>query len=129
MHGINRVFLMGYLGAAPELQTSKGGKPYAKINLATHYTKKLDSGERQATTVWHKVQVWGRNAERCHTYLDKGSPLALEGYLTKYNYEKEDGTPGTGILVVAREVHFIGRPRPKEKEPEAGTTGMFAPNS
>ena len=109
MNGINRVILMGYLGAEPELLQSKNGKAYVKLNLATHYNRRLDTGERQETTVWHRVQVWGKNAERCHAHLTKGSALAIEGYLSRYSYEKEDGSQTSGTSVIAREVHFIGK--------------------
>lgn len=108
MNGFNRVFLMGYLGAEPELQKSRNGKPYVRLSLATHYAKKLDVGGFEETTTWHRVTVWGKNAERCQARLHKGSALAVEGYLSKYNYERDDGSDATSFSVVAREVHFIG---------------------
>lgn len=111
MNGINRVFLMGYLGAEPELQASKTGRPFLRMSIATHYGKKLESGERQNTTTWHRVTVWGKTAERCQNYLYKGSPIAIEGYLSKYTYAREDGTDAQSLSIVAREVHFVGGPK------------------
>lgn len=137
MNGINRVFLVGYLGSTPELQVSKNGKTYARLNLATHYNKRLDNGDRQESTVWHKVQVWGKNAERCHAYLQKGAALAVEGYLSKYSYEKEDGSQATETTVVAREIHFISGKGTKKKDFDADgseadqieeSADLFAPN-
>ena len=108
MNGFNRVFIMGRLGAEPELQSSKNGKPYVKLSIATHYRKKLETGEKQDTTTWHRVTVWGKSAERCQNYLHKGSSLAIEGYLSKYSYAREDGSDAHSMSIVAREVHFIG---------------------
>jgi single-strand DNA-binding protein len=109
MNGFNRVFLMGYLGAEPEMQSSRNGKSYVRLSLATHHHKKLESGEREQSTTWHRVTVWGKNAERCQTFLRKGSPLAVEGYISKYTYERDDGSDASTFSVVAREIHFIGK--------------------
>lgn len=117
MNGINRVFLMGYLGAEPEVQASKSGKSYLRLNIATHFNKKMESGERQSTTTWHKVTVWGKTAERCQNYLHKGYPLAIEGYLAKYSYSREDGTEAQSHSIVAREVHFIGSNKSSSNAP------------
>lgn len=114
MNGINRVFIMGYLGHDPEMQSSKTGKSYVRLSVSTHFNKKLLSGDKERTTVWHRVTVWGKNAEKCQDYLQKGSPLAVEGYLSNYKYEKDDGTDAHGTSIVAREIHFIG-----SKSPEA----------
>ena len=119
MNGINRIFLMGYLGQDPEAQSSRNGKPYVRLNVATHFNKRLDTGDKQESTTWHRVMVWGKNAERCQNYLHKGSALAVEGYLSKYTFEREDGTDGQLTSIVAREVHFIGgsRSRPEIETP------------
>lgn len=109
MNGINRVFLMGYVGADPELQSSRHGKSYVRLSVATHHSRKLESGEREDNTTWHKVTVWGKNAERCHAYLKTGSTIAVEGYLSKYTFERDDGSDATNFSVVAREIHFIGK--------------------
>lgn len=109
MNGINRVFLMGYICAKPELMTSKGGKTYVRLSLATHFNRRLEGGERESTTTWHRVTVWGKNAELCRDRLGTGSMLALEGHLSHYSYQKEDGTDARGSSVVARQLHFIGK--------------------
>jgi single-strand DNA-binding protein len=121
MNGINRVFLMGYLGATPEPHTSKNGKSNVRLNVATHHNKKLDTGEKKPTTVWHRVTVWGKTAERCQSYLDKGSALAIEGYLSKYSYSRDDGEDMTATSIVAREVHFIGNQKRKGAAAESAT--------
>jgi single-strand DNA-binding protein len=117
VNGFNRVFLMGYLGADPEAQASRNGKAYVKLSLATHYRRKLENGDNEEGTTWHRITVWGKNADRCKTYLHKGSAVAVEGYLSKYNYERDDGVDGTAVSVVAREVHFLGGAK---REPDSG---------
>jgi single-strand DNA-binding protein len=111
MNGINRVFLMGYLGSDPELKKSKAGKSFARLNLSTHHGKKLLTGEIQETTTWHRITVFGKTAERCHTFLQKGAALAVEGYLSKSEFEKESGEKVRSTDIIAQQVHFIGGKR------------------
>jgi single-strand DNA-binding protein len=123
MNGINRVFLMGYLGNDPESQQSKSGKSFVRLNLATHYGKKLESGERQDTTTWHRIVVFGKTAERCQEHLHKGDPFAVEGYLSTSKYEREDGEEASSTSIVAQQVHFIG----KRNRPDLEPLEPFAP--
>ncbi len=121
MNGINRVFIMGYLGADPELLTSKTGKPYLRMSISTHHNRKLASGERETSTTWHRVMVWGKNAERYKSWLQRGSALAVEGYLSKFKYEKEDGSEASSTSIVAREVHFLEKKSTVAPSETAGT--------
>jgi single-strand DNA-binding protein len=114
MNGVNRVFLLGYLGADPEMKTSRRGKPYTRLNLATHQTYRDEDGARQSTTQWHKVMVWGKDAERCKTYLSKGAALAIEGALTHFKAEPDDGPSFTQTNVTAHRVHFVGSRKTQE---------------
>lgn len=109
MNGINRVVLLGYVGANPELQTSKEGKPYTHFSLATHFNKKTVEGEKESSTTWHNIKVFGKTAERCGTLLSKGALVAVEGYISKYKSEKEDGKPSVYTDIVAQQVHFLSR--------------------
>lgn len=112
MKGFTRVFLIGYLGRDPELQTSKNGAPYTKLNVSTHRSRKLDDGKWDTSTEWHKIMVWGARAELCARSLSKGSPVAVEGYLESYKYEREGGAV-TQVAIVADHVHFL--PNPKQQ--------------
>ena len=112
MQGFNRVFILGYLGSDPERLTSKTGKTYLKLSVSTHYNKRNGEGVRESNTTWHKVKVFGKTAETCETFLHKGSPVAVEGYLSRYDYNKEDGTKATAVDVVAQQVQIIGRKEP-----------------
>jgi single-strand DNA-binding protein len=119
MMGINRVFLLGYLGANPELQTTKLGKPFARLSMATHQRHKNEEGETQTTTQWHRIMVWGQVAELCKNYLQKGSPLAVEGSLSHFTGAREDGSPFSQTSITAHQVHFVG-PRIGQDQAEAG---------
>ncbi|MES2854560.1 MAG: single-stranded DNA-binding protein, partial [Bdellovibrionota bacterium] len=112
MNGINRVFLMGYLGNEPEFNRSKIGKPFLKMSVATHYSRRNEDGEKEPATTWHRVKVFGKHAENCRDHLHRGSAVAIEGYLSRYSYEKEDGSGSTSVTdVVAQQVHFLGKKR------------------
>ena len=111
MNGINNVTIMGRLGADPEMLQSKNGKAYCRFSVATNYTRRLDNGEKESQTTWHKVKVFGKTAEHCQTYLRKGSTALVEGYLSKHTYKRDDGSEATLIDVVGRQVSFIDRPK------------------
>lgn len=109
MNGINRVTIVGYIGADPELKTAKTGKPYVRMSVATHFSKPNVNGERESVTTWHKVTAFGKTAERCSSWLNKGSSVAIEGYLSSTAREKGDGTKLYSVDVIAQQVEFIDR--------------------
>lgn len=78
---MNKVFLMGHLGHAPELQTSKAGKSFTRLRLATN-RRWVQGEETRESTDWHSVFVWGKLAEQCATYLQKGALVFVEGSLS-----------------------------------------------
>lgn len=113
MRGINRVFLMGYIGSHPELLVSKNGKNYTKINLATTRRGRSDSGDWEDRTDWHRIVVWGQTAKSVCDHLQRGSPVAVEGCLTQIkSVDSAKGTESSQTLVTADQVHFL--PRKKE---------------
>ncbi len=113
MRGMNRVFLMGYLGSSPELLVSKNGKNYTKINLAVSRRQRAENGEFENKTDWHRVVVWGKTAQNCCDHLERGAPVAIEGSLTQMkSIDSTKGTEFSQTLVTADEVHFL--PRRKE---------------
>jgi single-strand DNA-binding protein len=88
---LNKVMLLGRLGADPEIKYIPSGQAVSNFNLATSYSWKDDSGNLQTKTDWHRIVVWGKMAETCHEYLKKGSKLYLEGSLQTRQYEDKDG--------------------------------------
>lgn len=80
MAGINKVILIGNLGAKPEMKYTQTGVPVTSFTLATsEYAGKDESGNRKEHTEWHKITAWRGLAETCEKYLDKGSKVYIEG--------------------------------------------------
>jgi len=88
---LNKVMLLGRLGADPEIKYIPSGQAVSNFNLATSYSWKDDSGNLQTKTDWHRIVVWGKMAEICHEYLKKGSKIYLDGTLQTRQYEDKDG--------------------------------------
>lgn len=108
MNGLNRIFLMGHLGSAPQAYQTKSGGNYTSLNIATNRHMGHEDGQSKTVTDWHYVRVWGPTAENCVKYLDKGSHVFVEGYLTQYSRVSEGKTDRrTGIN--ALRVDFLPR--------------------
>ena len=99
MNGINKIFLAGNLGKKPTTHTNKNGKTFSYLQIATNRFSYLE-GSWSKKTMWHSVLVWGKKAEICEKYLDKGAPLIVEGFLEEQHDNKQ--------VVVAEDVHFLG---------------------
>lgn len=97
---INRVTLVGRLGADPEIRTLSSGAMVAKFSVATSESYKDRSGEWQEETQWHDVVVWRNLAERAQQYLKKGSMIYLDGKLTHRKWQDKDGNPRKTTEVV-----------------------------
>ncbi len=100
---INKVILVGRLGAEVELRTAKSGASVARFPLATSF----GSGERQETD-WHRVTVFGRTAERCAAWLQKGQLCYLEGRVSYRRFEKDDQVRYF-TDIIAHKVEFLQR--------------------
>ncbi len=110
MNCINRVFLVGRLGSKPEIKKSRNGKSYTQFNIATNHSRKKEDGTYEELTEWHRIMVWGYQAERCVDRCDKGSPIFIEGELNHYKKVEEDGKTRWGTSVTAQNVSFLGLP-------------------
>ena len=97
---INRVTLVGHLGADPEIRTLSNGTIVARLNLATSENYKDRSGQWQEETQWHTVVVWRHLAERAQQQARKGSLLYVEGKLTHRKWEDKEGNPRRTTEVV-----------------------------
>lgn len=91
MSGVNKVILVGRLGADPEVRYSAGGMAVAKFNLATSETRKDKDGSKQEKTEWHRVVAFGKLGEICGEYLSKGKQVYVEGKLQTNSWEDKDG--------------------------------------
>lgn len=107
MYGVNRVFLVGYLGSDPQMSKSKNGKEYAKLNLATHRSSRMEDGEWRTTTDWHNVTVWGKRAETCSQHLKKGAKIMVEGFISNFERKNDDGETFRQTAITANNVEFF----------------------
>lgn len=107
MQGFNRVFLMGRLGAEPEIKESRKGEFYTRLSIANNY---LDS-EKTSHTDWYSVMVWGSQAQNAARFLSKGSGVMVEAYLDNYTRETETGGTEKILGLKAKSVQFLPRPK------------------
>lgn len=120
MQGYNRCFLIGNLGADPELRMTGGGQAVLKLRLATTESYLDKDKQRQERTEWHSVVIWGKRAEGLGKILHKGDRLFIEGGLRTTSWEHE-GQKRYKTEVVASEVILQGSPGGKKErssEPE-----------
>jgi single-strand DNA-binding protein len=111
MGNVNKVILVGNLGAAPELKrVAATGRPYCHLSVATNHAFKDKAGQRQTQTEWHRVTVWGELAEQCAQYLTKGRSVYVEGRLETNSWEDEQKARHRSTNVVAARVLFLDVP-------------------
>lgn len=89
MEGLNKVLLLGNLGADPELRTTSGGQAVLKLRLATTETYLDKNNARQERTEWHQVTVWGKRGEALAKFLHKGERIFVEGAVRTSTYDKD----------------------------------------
>ncbi len=106
--GMNKVMLLGNLGADPELRYLPSGTPVLNLRLATNETYLDKNKEPQKRTEWHSIVVWGSRGEALSRTMTKGVGLLIEGTLRTSSYEK-DGQKRYKTEIHAREIHFTSR--------------------
>lgn len=104
----NRVQLIGYLGADPEVKTFESNKKVARLSIATNdeYTDK--DGQKVKQTQWHQLVVWNKLADICEKYLKKGHEIAVEGKLTYRTWNDKDGKSHNITEIVVNELLMMG---------------------
>jgi single-strand DNA-binding protein len=107
--GVNKVILIGNLGADPEVRFTPGGQAVANFRIATSesWTDKT-SGQKQERTEWHRIVVWGKLGELCGEYLAKGRQCYVEGRLQTREWTDKENTNNYTTEVVATAVQFLG---------------------
>lgn len=111
MANLNKVFLVGNLTRAPELRYTPSGTAVSDLRLAVNRSYTPQGGERREETCFLTVVVWGKQAESAAQYLDKGSPVLVEGRLQTRDWETKDGQKRNVVEVVAERLQFLGRGR------------------
>ncbi len=108
MASLNKVFLIGNLGADPEVRYTSSGSAVANFRIATSEVWNDRNGERQERTEWHRIVVWGKQAEHCGEYLRKGRSVHVEGRIQTREWEDRDGNKRYTTEIVANSVTFLG---------------------
>ena len=107
--GLNKVMLIGNLGADPEIRYTAGGAAVANVRLATTDSwRDKDSGETQERTEWHRVVFFGRLAEIVEQYVKKGSQLFIEGRLQTRKWQDKEGVEKFTTEIVASDMQMLG---------------------
>jgi len=105
---MNKVILVGNLGADPEVRYTQNGDAVCNLRIATHERVKDREGNWGDRTEWHRVVVFGNQAEKCREYLRKGRSVAIEGSLQTREWQDRDGNKRYTTEVKAFRVHFLG---------------------
>jgi single-strand DNA-binding protein len=107
--GVNKVILIGNLGADPEVRYMPSGQAIANIRLATAESwRDKETGENQERTEWHRVVFFGRQAEIVKEYLRKGSQVYIEGRLQTRKWQDKDGQDRYSTEIIANEMQMLG---------------------
>ena len=112
---LNDVNLIGNLGVDPEGKAVGTDNYVCKFSLATSRKQKHPSGNWQEVTQWHRIVVWGKQAENCAKYLQKGSKIYLSGEIVYGHYEKE-GQKIYTTDIVARDIKFLSNTKTGEEQ-------------
>jgi len=107
--GLNRVMLLGNLGADPELRSTNSGESVLRLRVATNERYQDREKNWQNRTEWHSVTVWGKRAEALHRILSKGSNLFIEGALRTSSYDDKEGVKRYKTEIVAKEIILTGK--------------------
>lgn len=107
--GLNKVMLIGNLGADPELKFTQGGQAVLSLRLATTERYVSKGGERQERTEWHSVVIWGNRAEALNKFLAKGRTIYVEGRLQTRSWDdKKDGSKRYKTEINATQILLLG---------------------
>jgi single-strand DNA-binding protein len=103
------------LGSKIELKTLESGKIVGNVSIATNESYKNQKGEKISETTWHRLVIWGKNAELIEKYTDKGSEIAIEGKISNRDYNDKDGVKRYISEILVNEFLLMGSSEKKEK--------------
>ena len=105
---VNKVILIGNLGANPEIRYTQGGQPVANLRIATSERWTDKSGQKQETTEWHRVVLFGKTAEIAGQYLTKGRQVYIEGRIQTRQWQDQQGQKRYTTEIVGTNMQMIG---------------------
>lgn len=134
---LNKVMLIGNLGADPEIKYTPNGTAVANLRIATSDNRKNKEGEWEERTEWHRVVTYGRQAEVCKDYLKKGSKVYIEGRLETRSWEDQSGQKHYATDIVGNNLILLDakgqgqsagpNDSSPSKKPQAGRSGSPVP--
>lgn len=124
MASFNKITIVGYLGKDPEIRYLPDGTAVCNFSVATTEKRKDRSGEMQESTIWFRINVWGKQADAANQYLTKGRQVYVEGRLSQQEYTDRDGNKRTSLEVRATEVQFLG-----SRGEDSGSSNFPSPSS
>src|SRR5262245_52858191 len=121
MSGVNKAILIGNLGANPEVRYTQGGSTVANLRLATTRRWTGKDGQRQEETEWHNVVAFGKLADICSQYLQKGKQIYVEGRIRTRQWQDQQGNKRYTTEIVMEQMTMLGArgaPAAGEEMPE-----------
>jgi len=111
MASVNKVIIVSNLGRDPKIRTMTSSDAIANIAVATSYkSKNRSTGEQKEQTEWHRIALFGRQAEIVGQYLKKGSSVYVEGRLQTPKYTDKDGVERYATAIIAEQMQMLGGP-------------------
>ena len=117
---LNKVMLIGRLGKDPEVRYTKDGTAVANLSLATSEQWKDKAGEKQERTEWHRIVLWGRQAEIAQQYLQKGRLVYVEGRIETRKWQDQNGQDRYSTEVRAMDFQMLDRGENMPSAPREG---------
>ena len=121
MASVNKVILIGNLGADPELRYTPAGRGVVNFRMATTRNWTTKDGEKREETEWHRIVAWDKLAEICGEYLKKGSPVYIEGRIQTRSWEDQSGTKRWSTEIVGGEMKMLGSRQATEAQSSSST--------
>jgi len=128
MGSVNKVIIVGNLGSDPELRYTADGRGVVTMRIATNERFTDRDGNPRERTEWHRIVVWGKQAENCNQYLSKGRQVYVEGRLQTREWEDRDGNRRFTTEVVADRVVFLSGAS-GERGPRTGSYSNSGPRA
>lgn len=116
--GVNKVTLLGNLGADPKIHSTDKDKVIAKLSLATTESYKDKTGEWAQQTQWHNITLFNRLAEIARDHLQKGAKVYIEGCLKTQKWKDKQGNEQTTLAIIANELQMLSKPKDQSTKPE-----------
>lgn len=126
MSGINKVIIVGRLGKDPEVRQIGEANSVCKLVVATSENWMDKNGTKQEKTEWHNIVVWGKLADICGKYLNKGRQVYIEGRLQTRSWEDQQGQKRYTTEIVANTVEFLGSNATSDRS-QGGANSDFGP--